>query len=257
VRQVKQLLYGLLFITFWSAFIAGAYFVFFKPEPTCFDNKRNQDEEGIDCGGGCFKVCIPQAALLRVGDRVDVLPLATASGTVRVSFVGEVQNAERDFAARNFLYTFEALDENGSVLATFSDAAYLYPSEIRYVSAPNKVIPGGVMPSSARLTISNTDWVPSERMPRPKLVVNVSSARDEGATFTVRGTIANQDILPFEDVALLALIYDTEGSLLGVSHAELEQLSPGDPREFAIFHPPLSSIAPERTQVFATAYNYR
>ncbi|MDP6250283.1 MAG: hypothetical protein QGH26_05690, partial [Candidatus Pacebacteria bacterium] len=29
----------------------------FNKEPTCFDGKQNSNERGVDCGGGCEKIC--------------------------------------------------------------------------------------------------------------------------------------------------------------------------------------------------------
>ncbi len=43
------------------AFVIVAIFVyvkFIKHEPTCFDQKQNQDERGIDCGGICSIMCL-------------------------------------------------------------------------------------------------------------------------------------------------------------------------------------------------------
>lgn len=34
-----------------------AYQLFIKTTPTCFDGEQNQNEQGIDCGGICTKIC--------------------------------------------------------------------------------------------------------------------------------------------------------------------------------------------------------
>ncbi|MBU6415055.1 hypothetical protein KGQ34_02340, partial [Patescibacteria group bacterium] len=39
-----------------AAVAAGILFLFARrliPQPTCFDNKKNQNEEEVDCGGVC------------------------------------------------------------------------------------------------------------------------------------------------------------------------------------------------------------
>src|SRR3990167_10764616 len=33
--------------------IVGGVIYYFRPAPSCFDNKLNQNEERIDCGGEC------------------------------------------------------------------------------------------------------------------------------------------------------------------------------------------------------------
>ena len=95
-RKFKQFIYLLFYVLCWSAVIAGIYFLFLKPAPSCFDNKQNQGEEGIDCGGPCSKVCIPQAIkTITVVNRVVWLE---ASPNNYVAFA-EVKNDNSDFAA--------------------------------------------------------------------------------------------------------------------------------------------------------------
>lgn len=54
----KQFYYLVFFVVFGIVlFIVPSFFVKKTVAPTCFDNKQNQGEEGVDCGGPCSLIC--------------------------------------------------------------------------------------------------------------------------------------------------------------------------------------------------------
>src|SRR3989344_9155576 len=53
----RKVLYGGSVIIVLTAVAFSVIFFFFYKPPTCFDNKENGDEYGIDCGGSCVKLC--------------------------------------------------------------------------------------------------------------------------------------------------------------------------------------------------------
>src|SRR3990167_6420723 len=48
----------ILFIVVIVIVVPLVYIYVKQTAPTCFDNKQNQDEEEIDCGGICSKECL-------------------------------------------------------------------------------------------------------------------------------------------------------------------------------------------------------
>ena len=63
-RQLKYLMIVLSVILLSVAFIA--YRLFFSQPATCFDNKQNGAESGIDCGGACERICLAEQRELMV-----------------------------------------------------------------------------------------------------------------------------------------------------------------------------------------------
>jgi hypothetical protein len=53
----RQLFYALVVLGVVAVLVVVLGFVFFYKAPTCIDGKMNQNEEGVDCGGVCVKVC--------------------------------------------------------------------------------------------------------------------------------------------------------------------------------------------------------
>jgi len=55
---IKKKVFNYFYI--FSIILVFSYFIyinFYRVVPTCFDNIKNGDEEGIDCGGACTEVC--------------------------------------------------------------------------------------------------------------------------------------------------------------------------------------------------------
>ncbi len=113
-----------LILTILSLIILG--FSFYKlypyivPAPSCFDNKLNGDETGIDCGGSCEKIC-----------QVDIIPLAikytrfVESEYGLYDFIAMVENKNGDKVPENskMLYSFTAYDKAGKIIKVIEGEA--------------------------------------------------------------------------------------------------------------------------------------
>lgn len=56
-RRKRQLTFISIFILIILAFTFYKIYPYLNPAPTCFDNKQNGEERGVDCGGGCPLIC--------------------------------------------------------------------------------------------------------------------------------------------------------------------------------------------------------
>jgi len=64
-RALKQLAYFLFFVIVIGSISGGLYF-WLRTEATCTDGVKNQEEEGIDCGGPCANICLESLVEMRV-----------------------------------------------------------------------------------------------------------------------------------------------------------------------------------------------
>lgn len=120
-RGAKQFAYGAGFLLFFSAIIIGVYMLLLKPAPTCFDKIQNQQETGIDCGGGC----IPCGQKYAKDIEVDSIAKFSAGATKTVVVV-YIKNPNDDYGVRDVLYTMEVKGTGGSVIQTISDHTFVY-----------------------------------------------------------------------------------------------------------------------------------
>jgi len=268
MRRAKQLIYGIFYLAVWAGLIGGIY-AWQKPVASCFDNKQNQKEAGVDCGGPCARVCIPAtiAPLAAAGDPKLIVfggsQAASSTGTPgpasapRVSLVAEIQNRNIDFGASSFDYVFSVYDRTGAVLASFPGRSFIYPAEIKRLAILNEGMPADSEPVSAKITLSGALWTPAVRFPRPQLTLQAAGTQEANGNFVTQGTVVNQDSVDFPVVYLTALYYDADGKVVGVSGTERNNVTAGETREFALFHPVIPGAVLARTQVSVTAYNLR
>jgi hypothetical protein len=112
-RLRKQIIYGLIiFLIFFSIFLF-VFLKFRKPViATCFDGKKNQGEEGIDCGGPCPPCEIKYAEPLKI------YPTKYLVYSNSIDIVGLLENPNKNLALKKIKYYFEIYDLNRILKAT-------------------------------------------------------------------------------------------------------------------------------------------
>lgn len=79
--------------------------------PSCMDQKQNQDETGIDCGGSCAYLCAHEVQEPRVA-----FARALANGNGRTDVIAYIENRNQDAEAKSARYEVEVFDEAGVLL---------------------------------------------------------------------------------------------------------------------------------------------
>lgn len=231
---MKQLAYGSGFLLIAIIVAGGFYWKYFRPAETCFDEKLNQDEEQVDCGGVCVD-CEIKGRELDVSS-VDFLP----AGNGQISFITKVENTSGNYNA-NFDYQFEIFGSFGGRLKSIEGSSHVASRGVR-----NVVIPAvSVNPEDVReitFNILELDWVNKVDAP----VYNISTGEVEtvvmGDEIKVVGSLANEGSLPFEKILLTALLFDNDGVLINASTAELAEIGAFEDIDFTIFFPEVDGI---------------
>jgi hypothetical protein len=121
-RRKIQYILGLL------VFISLVVFAFIYPsltkKPTCFDNKQNGDERGIDCGGSCNLFCsqdVSEPSILWsrafhvVGNSYNLIAL--------------VENKNKNAAISSISYEFKVYDTNNLLIGRKVGTTYIPPNK--------------------------------------------------------------------------------------------------------------------------------
>jgi len=185
------------------ALVAGifAFFALYE-RPSCMDGKQNQDEEGIDCGGACSKLC--------VAPRVSALwtrSVRVAPGVYHA--VAMVQNPETGAGTRALPYTFSLYDSENVLVAERDGTMVLEPGEVIPLFEAN-VITGERVPVRTLVSFGRAEWNRTERTANP-LAVGSVSLDAENLQVSVR--VSNTSAVPVSKATLTALIYG-EGDIL-------------------------------------------
>lgn len=207
MRILKQLLYGVFYLFVLTLISYGVYGIFLRPAPSCFDNKPNQNEEQVDCGG----VCVPCALKF-------VKPI-TAS--VRSLDGPDFSNAIITFGNPNELYgassfSYEISSDNFS----FKSDSFIYPGEKnKVIVEPNLKRPSG----SGKLIIAVGDfsWISAEDFKKPDVQIKNLKITQESGVAIVSGLSINNESFAIPEVLISALVR-RKGDLVGASKTSYE-----------------------------------
>lgn len=195
-------------------------------EPTCYDGKRNGDEVGIDCGGACTFYCRDelQEPKLRWRRFFEVAP-----GLVHA--VAYIEHSYPSAAAQTVPYTFYLYDEKNNLITARSGTTYLGPMG-RSAIVETLIPVGNSVPSVARFEFSNPiPWEKisgsfSQAVIKTDRTLLESFATDASGSVGTRltATLDNQSRISFEDIDVVAILYDKNDNAIAVSKSVLSSL---------------------------------
>lgn len=243
-RTLKQVLYGGAFLLFWAAIFSGIYFLVLKPAPSCFDNRKNQDETEIDCGGSCIACALKNVKGLEVQSAIS-LPVGE-----RTTLLGRVLNSNELVGASLFDYEFRVYGAGEELLAAISGKTFVYPNKLRYIIEPAADIdPKKVL--RVDLEVKNPVWNLDVEFASPNTQLREVKTEAIGQSVKTSGTFVNNSNLPVSRALIQAVFYNNLGTIVAASQTELRDISPFQNRRFEIPHPAVSNLDPGLTRVFA------
>ena len=213
IRSTKRITIALIFL-FIIAVASWGIISLSKNGPqikaTCYDEKQNQGEEGVDCGGPCAVEC----------NKIDILSVKyiyIKDGLYSV--VAEVRNLDQNRGADNIPYTFELLNSAGEVASKESGSTFILPNQKKYIIEPRLESSQSV--SRARLSFQDivVDWQRvDEKFQSPFLVIRDKEYRilgNEPGYSQASGVVINKSNLGFEAVKAEVVVFDGEGEIVG------------------------------------------
>lgn len=194
---------------------AGLYWYVTKKPPSCFDQKQNQGEEGVDCGG----FCLPCAENIR-----DIAVLWRRFFVLKDGFVDAaalVQNPNQLLRAKEFRYAVRIFDRANVLIAVRENTVTIQPGETMLIFEPQIPI---IERTPARIVIEPRGalWEKAEAE-----VVNINIVRlqilltDEFPRLEAR--VRNEAPHPYNDVEVNAILYRGDEAV-GVSRTVIDRL---------------------------------
>lgn len=235
LRFYKQLLIGI--ITLFVIGVPVAYFVLkatIEPEPSCFDNLMNQDEEGVDCGGSCSSPCP-----IIFGPEIEVLETyAVSLGEARYDLVAKIRNPLDDRGSASLNYTLSIYDLDGERVETVEGRDFILPGEEVFIVAPG--VESSRRPGKVEVEFDEIQWRKTN-IDKPQLdiidpVYRTFPSRGEFAS-EATGIVKNNSTFGFERVKVLILVFDDRDGLLAVASSEINTLESNQARFFKVTWP--------------------
>ncbi len=203
----RQILYIVLLILFFSAFGFLIVAPRFQKAPTCFDNKQNGDEAGVDCGGSCMRACVSQV------EEVSVL-WARAFRVIpgRYNAVAYVENPPSGKIA-----VFEPGIDIGNSIPVYTTFEFTeVPVWVQV--AQEKINQAQIFISNIRLMDESTS---------PKLTVSVK----------------NNSFSEVSELGIVAILYDQNHNAISVSRTFIDTLAEEERRDVSFTWPEPFSAA--------------
>jgi len=230
-RSTKKIIIASVYL-FIFAVIAASFYYAFKPEETCTDNKKNQDEEGVDCGGVCKKC-----------EKIEALPLSVRKTGVLESGISgkydvyaEIENPNNLYGGKNFLYQLKIKNFSGGVLFEKTGAGFILPKETKFIL--ENVIELPEKPAVVEFAIAKTDWVEfNEYYEKPVLKIvnkNYSQVSSGVGYAQASGVVKNDSPFDFEKIKVLVALRDEKGEIVAINSTEMRTVVSNQEREFKI-----------------------
>lgn len=224
----RQLIVVMGFIAILLLIAAAIIIPKLTKEPTCFDNKQNGSELGVDCGGGCAKICGFQTAdvVVRWAGVFPVTPTVSNA-------VAYIQNPNIAAAARNVPYQFKIYDEDHQFITERNGVAYIAPN------GASAIFEGGIQvgtrtPKFAEFRFTTDPlWVSLDpRVSTINVVPSNPVLENETTKPKLTGTISNvSDRYSVSDIIVIAIAYDSEDNAVAASQTTVPGLAPAGSSE--------------------------
>jgi Mg-chelatase subunit ChlD len=206
--------FGLVFLLILGFFYSRYLYV----APTCFDGAHNGSELGVDCGGGCTRICaftvtqpsVKWARSFRVTDG-------------QYNAVAYIENTNRVAASPEVTYTFELYDADG--LITQRQGKTILPPDSVYPVFESHIDTKGRVPTQTFITIDPVSmWLPAETG-RDQFTVTDRKLTGADQKPRLDTKIRNNALTEAKRVEVVATIFDKSGNALTSSRTFIDDLA--------------------------------
>lgn len=181
----RKILYTLSFVAFMVLVSAYPVYKTTHKAPTCFDQKQNGDEMGIDCGGKCLLFCAPQ---IKEPNVVWAKAFLVTNGHYDVG--AYIENLNTNAGLKAARYTMRVYDTDGKVVREQKNTVELPPASAVLLFGTNLIL--DTPPDHVEVVFepsNSTEWV------KARLTDSLITTKDQ--------TLKNTDTKPRFDVTLI------------------------------------------------------
>ncbi len=205
------------------------------PEPTCFDQKQNGYESGVDCGGSCMLRCNADISMVTVDW---ARAIKVSNGTY--DFVGMLSNKNISSAPMSLSYIFTAFNKNGEVMKTVEG------NTIVLISGSFPVIKQNISlsetPARVLLKLNQEPYYATLENPKVPFVRVNNFSYEPGSINRIYVNISNTTRNVYLKLPIRMVAYDEKDNAIAVGENILPSLDKEEQKQVVfVWHSPLSS----------------
>jgi hypothetical protein len=241
-RKRKFVYIGSITIIFLLVVVLPISLRFYKA-PTCVDNKQNQGEYGIDCGGPCTRLCASQPAPLVV---LWYRFFKVTDGIYNV--MAYVENPNINAGADNLNYNFKLYDKNGLLLKERMGKTFASANKIIAIFEP-ELNTGNQIPDRLDFSFSSAPiWSKQESLENGLSVSNMEITKEDSSP-RLSATITNKTINTVNNIEAVGIIYDSNGNTIAFSRTFIDTIGDHGSQEISFNWPRPFSSTYARTEI--------
>jgi hypothetical protein len=231
-RLRKQIIFGLVIFLI---FFLISYLIFLKIRgpvaASCFDGKKNQGEEGVDCGGPC------PPCELKYAEPLKIYPTKYLVYSNSIDIIGILENPNKNLALKKIKYYFEIYDFDGVLKTTTTlKETNLEPETKKYLLEINYPKPKFTL-GEIKLKIiepPKEDFVKKEKEEIPVSYYNEKLISENGK-WKIQLSLFNKSFQK-QEVEIIGLVYNQNNNLIAVGKAKAF-LNSQEVQDISIFLP--------------------
>lgn len=215
----RRVQYGTLFSALVLLVMYWGYSAYFYTAPTCFDGSMNGAERGVDCGGGCLKVCAmdTQDPVVRWARSFEV-----TEG--QYNAVAYVENLNQAVGTPVLNYTFSLYDADGLITERFGST--FLPPDGAYPIFEGRIFTNNRVPTQTFLELEPAEtWLPLE-VGREQFSVVSRQLLGADERPRLNATISNNALIATGEVEVVATVFDARGNALTASQTIVDDFAP-------------------------------
>lgn len=233
-RSIKRTEIALVWLFLFAIIIWAVYKFFAVPKAveTCFDNIKDQKEEGVDCGGIC-----PPCTVIKDVNVSEVKLFKFDDINYRVIF--EANNTNPDIAYKKIDFKVSFYGDNLKVVDVEYFSDYVNQFEKKFILSPKFPIVQNVSSAKAEvLSVSKNDnkiiFLKNLILEDEKLEVQENNGFKE---IVLNGVLLNDTNLNYNEVQVLGILYDKNKEIYQANSTVLFNIEAFKRRDFKITLP--------------------
>lgn len=238
-RLRKQLIIVIIVLVVLGLLGAGVYYNWFYQGATCFDNKQNQGEAGVDCGGPCAMSC----EILTVKNLEVQWAKAIFLKEGVYDLVAQVDNINPNYGLGSFNYSFKLYDVSDQLVGEKPGTNFILPNQKKYIVEANVAV--SAKPARAELIITppaKTAWqrlkdnfeLPDIFVQNKQFEYLENQASVQAGTAQASGVIKNNSNFDLDKISVAVVLFDANKEIVGVNKTDAYTIPAGEERYFSV-----------------------
>ena len=232
-RTTKQIVIGSIYIAMFLSLVFGVYLKWFNVAPTCFDNKKNQNETQADCGGVCTISCAlkyPKSLQVIFAKSLPVSPS-------RSDVLAQIKNPNLTVGSSEVTYYIALENAAGETLEERYGSTFIYPGKLKYIYEPGFNVSATDV-EKVVLTVADAKFAVEDRFYSKNLTPSGLNLEKQKDSLRITGTARNNGDLVVEDLYVTGIIYDQgKRNVLAASATLIKTVVSREDRFFEINFP--------------------